>query len=78
MKTLANIFVILSIGIIVGGLIWLAYTERDNKKCDEASAVMHGVSLCMNTPGCFYDADNLIDVKRAFDYNRARCSKNPA
>ena len=78
MKTLANVLMLLGLVTILAVITLSIVLHYENKKCDEALTVMTGVGLCMNTPGCFYDADNLVDTKRALSYHQARCKKDPA
>ncbi len=78
MKTLRNILVLLgaiSLGVAIGYVI---NEHQKNYNCHEALVTMQGIQACMDTPGCFYDGDDLIDVKRSLDYHVANCKKDPA
>jgi len=66
------------IGLLVGVISFVLLLKHQTSNCREAIAVMKGVDACMDTPGCFYDADNLIEAKRSFDHYNKSCKKTPA
>ena len=78
MKTLRNIATLLFIFSLAAGGTWLVIQNIKNKDCTEAMATMGGVQVCMEKPGCFYDADDVVAAKRSFMYHMAHCKSKPA
>jgi len=66
------------IGLLIGVVSFILILKNETGKCREAMAVMKGVDACMDTPGCFYNADNLIEAKQSFDHYNKVCKKTPA
>ena len=71
MKTFRNILTVIVTGLILGISAFLVIEYNKVQKCREAMVTMEGTNVCINTPGCFYDADDLVDTKRALDYHKA-------
>ena len=78
MKTLRNILIGVCVGVLIGGGIWVYFLKMRTADCHEAMTIMQGVNTCIETPGCFYDADDLIDANRALSYHKSVCRKDPA
>jgi len=77
-RTLHNILTLLAIFFLAAGGTWLVIQNQKNKNCVEAMATMAGIQMCMETPGCFYDADDVVAAKRSFMYHMAHCKSKPA
>ena len=73
MKTLRSILTLLVTALLVGVVSWQVIQLQKNKKCADAEASMFGVKMCLETPGCFYTADNIVDAKLGFMYHQAHC-----
>ncbi len=71
------------IGILAGvALAWAVingverYRAAEQDRCDAAFAVMGGTKSCMDTPGCFYTAPDLVDAHDSAQYYVAHCEAN--
>jgi hypothetical protein len=66
------------IGLVLGAIIFIAIVNHKTSNCREAIAVMDGLNVCMETPGCFYDAGHIMKGKMSFDYYNKVCKENSA
>ena len=66
----------LSLGIIGGVLFTFGAVALDadykDRLCDDAWDVDVGITMCMDTPGCFFDADDFVAL-RVSEQATARC-----
>ena len=74
-NTLASMAVGIAAADTVVVLVLMYIEYRGSVARHEYLVQMTGVQACMDTPGCFYDADDLVDTKRALDYSNQNCSK---
>jgi len=54
--------------VISGGMVYAAHLLHDawfQRSCDSAFDVDVGVTMCIEKAGCFYDADNFVQLRQA-------------
>ncbi len=65
------------VGILLGLAVgWQAFNVADRYRCNAVGAVMEGTKACMDTPGCFYTAPDLVEAYVSSRYYSAHCKAN--
>ncbi len=83
MKTFRLILVPILVGV---ALAWGVIVAVDSvaqhrstaaeSRCNVNAAIMGGTKTCMDTPGCFYTAPDVVEAYASLRYYSAHCKAN--
>jgi hypothetical protein len=60
-------------GVILGVIVYVVFIVVPYNKCKEAEVVIKSFDVCLEVPGCFFDADHVLRAGKALKYKQENC-----